>query len=139
MEILFLSIFLANIAICIATISNPLLHTVLRNSTVYSLVFIFSVILFLITVINFNRLTIDERKFSFMSLSLIIFLILYKFFDRIIIKKHNRHFHFVGLNKVVIDLHYDVNERENTKLENFFQFILFAIPLFFTAFGYIIF
>jgi uncharacterized membrane protein len=80
----------------------------------------------------------DERKFSFMSLSLILFLILYKFFDRIVIKKCNRHFHFVGLYKVK-SLHYDVNERENTRLENFFQFILFAIPFFFMALGYVIF
>jgi hypothetical protein len=91
------------------------------------------------TVSDFSGLTENEKRFSLTSLSLVTFLILYKIFDRIIMRKYDRHMHLVYFGGPFNRFDYDVNERENTRQENLFQFILFIIPIFWTTLGYIVF
>ena len=68
-----------------------------------------------------------------LSLSLILFLILYKQFDKIILRKLNRYMYFSTkyLN--------DKESLDQTSLESLFQVTLVFIPLIFAAIGLLIF
>ncbi len=78
-------------------------------------------------------LTITEKINSFIGLAPITFLILYKQFDNLSLKEYKRNIYF---SRRYVS---DEESKNQTGSENFFQWILFAIPIFWIAIGWLIF
>ena len=84
----------------------------------------------LLPIISFATWNIDlpenEKSSAFMAFYPIIYLVMYKIFDNIILKKYNRHLIYtVKYNVLWVD-----DESDNAKsLDNLFEFLLIMVPI----------
>jgi len=120
--------------IFIPTMIYPLSHKILQNKISYQVALIFAIVLPLMSLYIFNSsLDVTEKINSLISLSPITFLIFYKQFDQIILKRYNRHIYF--------SMKYSISKesKEATWLEWFFQMLLLFIPFLWIGIGILIF
>ena len=110
-----------------AFIINPPLHKIFRNKKTYNYFLFFSIILPLISFLTLFG-EIEKQKLSFfITLSPLIFLLLYKYFDNRILKKFNRNIYFYNKYNV---LWKDEESDYTTSTDNWFQFVISLAPLF---------
>ncbi|MCC9061918.1 hypothetical protein [Flavobacterium piscisymbiosum] len=109
------------------TLIYPPAHKILRDKKKYNMLFYFSILSPFLAITAYNSQMLENRKeTSFLSLCLLIFLILYKYFDNYILKKNGRNLYFkVRYNSVWKDEESD----KVTTLEECFNFILIILPL----------
>ncbi|MFH7002791.1 hypothetical protein [Flavobacterium bizetiae] len=109
------------------TIVYPPAHRILRNKKTYNIFLFFSILSPILAITVYNSQMLQNRKeTAFLSLYLLIFLVLYKYFDNCIFKKNGRNIYFkVRYNSVWKDEESD----KVTSREEWFNFILIFLPL----------
>jgi hypothetical protein len=110
-----------------APMLRPPVHKILRNRKTYAGFMYFSILLPIISFATWNiDLSENDKSSTFMAFYPIIYLVIYKNFDNIILKKYNRHLIYtVKYNVVWVD-----DESENAKsLDNLFEFLLIMVPI----------
>ncbi|RKR10738.1 hypothetical protein C8C83_2417 [Flavobacterium sp. 90] len=109
------------------TLVYPPTHRILRNKKTYTLFLSFSILTPILAIIAYNDSMLQNRKeTSFLSVYLLIFLIMYKYFDNYILKQNNRNLYFKKqYNSVWVDEESD----EVTSIEEWIQFALTILPL----------
>ena len=104
----------------------PSLHRILRNIKVYVMFLVFSIALPIASINYYGKEIIDTKKEGdLMSFYLLLYLIMYKYFDNIILKKHNRHLYFHIRND---DFWGETESMESKGIEHFYQFVLILFP-----------
>lgn len=106
----------------------PSLHKILRNKRTFRVLLIISILLPIVSFLSYNEKIIwNEHTVHFYSFQLLIFLVLYKYYDNYIIKKHNRHIYFfTKYNRV---LWTDEESDLITSTEFWLQYSLLLVPL----------
>lgn len=99
----------------------------LRISRIYNQVLFLCVILLLVGIgLQFqDNYNCDERHYLFYPSYPIVFLLLYKITDIIILKKLNRHMYYLTMKNVV-----DEESSNSTFLENIIQFVIISISIY---------
>ena len=107
----------------------PPIHKIWRKKRSYNLSLIIALVLPILTILTFqNSFTTIEKQSLFFSICPILFLLFYKYYDRIILKKYNRHIYFY----VSWNLNYFIDDEESgesTSLEFWLKLSLFIFPL----------
>lgn len=107
----------------------PPIHKIWRKKRSYNLSLIIALVLPILSILTFqNSFTTIEEQNLFFSICPILFLLFYKYYDRIILKKYNRHIYFY----VDWSLNYfidDEESEESTSLEFWLKLSLFIFPL----------
>lgn len=112
----------------------PYTHQILRQPKLYMTFLGLSVFLALILLITINYpLSTTDKVLSFTLLAPVTFMILYKFFDTLILRTYKRHLYFTN--------RYASNDeaQESKILDNLFQITLCAIPFIWVIVGSVIF
>ncbi|PIF31578.1 hypothetical protein CLU81_2080 [Flavobacterium sp. 9] len=111
------------------TFVYPPAHRILRDKKTYNLFLYFSILTPILALIAYNDNMLQNRKeTSFLSMYLLIFLIMYKYFDNYILKQNNRNLYF---KKKYNSVWVDEESNEVTSIEEWFQFSLTILPLLF--------
>lgn len=111
------------------TLVYPPAHRILRDKKTYNLFLYFSILTPILALIAYNDNMLQNRKeTSFLSMYLLIFLIMYKYFDNYILKQNNRNLYF---KKKYNSVWVDEESNEVTSIEEWFQFSLTILPLLF--------
>ncbi|OXA86995.1 Uncharacterised protein [Flavobacterium hibernum] len=111
------------------TLIYPPAHRILRDKKTYNLFLYFSILTPILAIIAYNDSMLQNRKeTSFLSIYLLIFLIMYKYFDNYILKQNNRNIYF---KKKYNSVWVDKESNEVTTIEEWFQFSLTILPLLF--------
>jgi hypothetical protein len=107
----------------------PPIHKIWREKRSYNLSLIIALILPIISILTFQNgsNTIEKQNLSF-SICPIIFLLFYKYYDRLIFKKYNRHIYFYVV-WYLNDFIDDEESEESTSLEFWLKLSLFIFPL----------
>ena len=124
--------------ICIPTMLYPPVHKVLRNPKIYKSILYFTILLPILSILLLLLDSSDiENHNSFISLSPLFFLLLYKYYDKIILNKYERNLYFfVQFNHSIYS---DDESDDSTSLELWFKLSLLIIPfLLSSAINYLI-
>ena len=118
--------------IFIPTILYPPIHKILRNQKTYKSILYFAIMLPIISILLLIfDITDIENHNPFISLTTLFFLLLYKYYDRIILHKHKRHIYFfVSFNH---SLYSDDESDESTSLELWLKLSLMIFPFLISA------
>jgi hypothetical protein len=129
-----LILFIIFFFVWIPTFIYPRSHKILRSAKFYNYSSVVAILILILSMMKYEMLLSQNEKIQILiSLSPILFLILYKQFDKIILRKLNRNIYF--------STKY-LNDKESlgqTSLESLFQFTLVFIPLICAAIGLLIF
>jgi hypothetical protein len=124
--------------VMLPTIIVPITHKVLRNKKVFYSLVVFSLGLIVAVSSEYNIRLDQGDKINFLiSFSPLTFLILYKSFDNIILKKLNRHIHFYA--GLILSTYWDEESKDVTDLEMFLQSVFLFIPFLWVGIGFLIF
>ncbi len=105
----------------------PSVHKILRNKKIYNSFLFLSILLPIISFATwYNGINNNQKSSSFMTFCPILFLILYKFFDNIILKKYNRHIYFYRRYNIICK---DVESDYAKSIDRWFQFLVIIIPM----------
>lgn len=118
--------------ILIPTVLYPPLHKILRDQKTYKSIFYFTIFLPIISILLllFDSADIENHN-SFISFSPLFFLLLYKYYDRIILSKYGRHIYFfVRFNH---SLYSDDESDKTTSLELWLGISLTIFPFLMSA------
>ncbi len=126
-------IYALSYAFIFITTIFPSTHKVLwkQKEFKYILFFAISLPVFSILLLIFDPDEIENHN-SFMSLSPLFFILLYKYYDNIIWRKYGRHIYFFVRNNH--DLYSDDESDESTSLELWLQLSLTIFPFLLSAF-----
>jgi hypothetical protein len=118
--------------VVIPTILFPSTHKVLRKQKEFKYILFFTISLpiFSILLLIFDPDEIENHN-SFMSLSPLFFVLLYKYYDNIILRKYGRHIYFFVRNNHV--LYSDDESDESTSLELWLKLSLSIFPFLLSA------
>lgn len=119
--------------IFIPTILFPSTHKVLRKQKEFKYILLFTIFLPMLSILLliFDPDEIENHN-SFVSLSPLFFVLLYKYYDNIILHKYGRHIYFyVSYNHA---LYSDDESDESTSLELWLQLSLILFPFLLSAF-----
>lgn len=129
-----LILFIIFFFVWIPTFIYPRSHKILRSAKFYNYSSVVAILILILSMMKYEMLLSQNEKIQILiSLSPILFLILYKQFDKIILRKLNRNIYFSTkyLN--------DKESLDQTPLESLFQVTLVFIPLICAAIGLLIF
>jgi hypothetical protein len=130
-----INLFFCGFFVWIPTYIYPPAHKNLKEETTYLSACIISIVPIVISVymwLGFS-LTQTEKINSFIGMAPITFLILYKQFDKLSLEEYKRNIYF---SRRYVS---DEESKNQTGSENFFQWILFAVPVFWIVIGWLIF
>jgi len=110
----------------------PPLHKILRKQKTYLTFWILSIVFPIISFLSYDEnKRRNEKDIIFCSLILLIFMILYRYFNMYILKKYGRNLYLsINYNSVWRDDESD----DQTTLELLFQVLLLVVPLSFSYF-----
>jgi hypothetical protein len=109
------------------TLVHPPTHRILREKKTYNMLFYFSILSPLFSIIAYNiEMSLKRKEVLFMSLYLLFFLLMYKYFDNYILKKYQRNLYF---KKKYNSVWHDQESDEVESIEEWFQFGLTILPL----------
>ena len=109
-----------------AFIINPPGHKMFRNKRTYKIILIISTFLPIVALLTLFREVKNPKISSFITFYPFIFLILYRHFENLILKKHQRHLIFKRKYHV---LWRDDESDFATSSDNWFQFLISFIPI----------
>ena len=118
--------------ILIPTVLYPPLHKILRIQNTYKSILYFTILLPIISILLlfFDSSDIQNHN-TFFSLSPLFFLLLYKYYDRLILRKYERHIYFfVQFNHSIYS---DDESDDSTSLELWLKLSLTIFPFLMSA------
>jgi hypothetical protein len=106
---------------------HPPTHKILRKKKTYNMLFYFSISSPIFSIIAYNNeMSLKRKEVLFMSLYLLFFLLMHKYFDNYILKKYQRNLYF---KKKYNSVWHDPESDEVESIEEWFQFALTILPL----------
>lgn len=109
------------------TLIYPPAHKILREKKTYNLFLYFSILSPIFSITAYSNEMLQNRKETlFISLYLLFFLLMYKYCDNYILKKHQRNLYF---KKKYNSVWHDQESDEVESIDEWFQFGLIIIPL----------
>ncbi|MEK8181246.1 hypothetical protein WMW71_12915 [Flavobacterium buctense] len=124
-----MTVFISFFAIFVPTLIFPQSHKILRNKSNYIAILVMCIVLLILSI---NALTITstelEKQNALSPICPIVFLLLYKVFDKVCLKKYGRNMYFHIKHNYFWE---DGESEEATWLEFLLQFSLLIIPFMF--------
>jgi len=109
------------------TLVHPPTHRILREKKTYNILFYFSISSPILSIIAYNNeMSLKRKEALFMSLYLLFFLLMYKYCDNYILKKHQRNLYF---KKKYNSVWHDQESDKVESIEEWFQFGLTILSL----------
>lgn len=109
-----------------AFIINPPWHKIFRNKKTYNCILYISILLPIVSFLTLFGEVENQRISVFVTLYPFIFLILYRHFDNLILKKYNRHLIFSREYNVIWK---DDESDYATSTDNLYHFLISFIPI----------